>query len=189
MLSLGKMHINLALSHFKKDHSLVIIQLDVPAIFSPIFSSTLNFCWHQKRGYLSAGCCSLLVFTGIRIVPITWGCWVFLEPAALPGFHSVWSGWEGDKAIQSLSLTPSGGGLALPHANQPWKVPLVLTAVSAGAALSSTRPGNLWVDGGMRATVELEAAGEGPSFSWLLVHFPSLLKKWVLPVLISLYTY
>lgn len=35
VLSLGKMHINLALFLFKKDHSLVIIQLSVPAIFNP----------------------------------------------------------------------------------------------------------------------------------------------------------
>jgi len=40
----------------------------------------------------------------------------------------------------------------------------VLTAVSAGA-LPSSCPGIQWVDAGKRATAELEAGGEGPSFS------------------------
>lgn len=108
MLSLGKMHINLSLSHFKKDHSPVIIQLGVPAIFNPIFSSTLNFSWHQKRGCLSAGCCSLLVFAGIRVIPITWSCQVFLEPVTLPGFHSVWGGWGGTKQSRAWVWPPPG---------------------------------------------------------------------------------
>lgn len=88
---------------------------------------------------------------------------MFFEPAPLPGFQRVkWL--EGDKATQSPSLSSSRGALALPHAKQPQKASPVLTAVPAGA-LSSPRPGSLWVDGGTRATAELEAAGEGPSFS------------------------
>lgn len=43
MLSLGKMHINLVLSHLKRDRSLVIIQLCISAIFSPISSATLYY--------------------------------------------------------------------------------------------------------------------------------------------------
>lgn len=123
VLSLGKMCINLALSHFKNNHSLVIIQLCVPAIFSPIVSSTLNFCWHQKRGCLSAGCCSLLVFAGIKIVPITWGCRVFLEPASLSGFHSVWSGWKGTKQSRASAWPPPGVTWLSPTPANPEKLP------------------------------------------------------------------
>lgn len=71
MLSLGKAPINLVLSHLKKNHSLVIIQLCISAIFSPVFSATLNFCWHQERDWLSASC-SLVAFAGIMIVLTTW---------------------------------------------------------------------------------------------------------------------
>lgn len=49
VLSLGKTHINLALFHFKKDHSLVIIQLSVPAIFNPIFSLLQSISADTRR--------------------------------------------------------------------------------------------------------------------------------------------
>lgn len=171
-LCLGKMHINLALSHFKKDHSLVIIQLHAPAIFSPIFPSTLKFCWHQKRGCLSAGWCCLLVFSSIRMVPITWGCRMFLEPAMLPGFQRVWSSWKGTKQSRAW-LSPSPGVTWLsPMPTNPERLPCC--SQLSLQELSNTYPGSLRVD---RAAEELEAAGEGPSFSWLWIHIPCLLKS------------
>lgn len=101
MLPLSKAPINLVLSHLKKNHSLVIIQLCISAILNLVFSATLNFCWHQERDRLSAGC-SMVAFAGIVIVPTTWD-WsagaakMFLEPTTLLDFYSVWSGWKGSK--------------------------------------------------------------------------------------------
>lgn len=157
VLSLGKMHINLVLFHFKKDHSLVIIQLSVPAIFHPIFSPTLNFCWHQRRGCLSAGCCCLLVFSSIRIIPITRGCGVFLphyQAFTVPEVVGK------SKAVQRLTLTFSRGNLAFsPHQPTLQGFP-VLPDVPTGACCT-TSPGSLCKDG-MRAAGSWRQLEKGP---------------------------
>lgn len=68
VLSLGKMHINLALFHFKKDHSLVIIQLSIPAIFNPISSPTVNFADTRREAAWQLGV-ALCGFPWVRMIP------------------------------------------------------------------------------------------------------------------------
>lgn len=180
MLSLGKMHINLALFHFKKDHSLVIIPLSVPAIINPILSPAVNSCWH-RRGCSSAGCCSLLVFPGIGMNPITWDCGV-----VLPHFQAFTESEVAGRgpAVQRLTLTFPRGNLAFPP-RQPCRAPCCSQLCLQELALAL--PWKL-VGRWNESCRELEAAGEEPSFSWLLIHFPTCSKSGCY-VLISLYTY
>lgn len=180
MLSLGKMHINLALFHFKKDHSLVIIPLSVPAIFNPILSPAVNSCWH-RRGCSSAGCCSLLVFPGIGMNPITWDCGV-----VLPHFQAFTESEVAGRgpAVQRLTLTFPRGNLAFPPRQPTLQGSLLLPAVSAGACSSTA----------LEACGKMEWELQGAGGSWrgalLLLtinSFSYLLKKWVLRADIPIY--
>lgn len=152
------MHINLTLTHFWKDYSLASIQLGVPAIFSPIFSSTLNFCWRQKGSCFSAGCCSLLVLAGtssqnLRLPSVFGSCRIpRLSVSGAVGrgqsnpepTSDLCQGWPGSPPCQPAPKCSPGAHSCI---------------------CRRSHPGSWWVDGGTRATGELEASGEGPSFS------------------------